>query len=72
MSYTSFPRVMPVLSSEQIVMIAQIFERVCDDCDEPKTSLTAARCAATLIRSYQRGIFEEDLLVDIGHAVLRS
>lgn len=72
MSYIPIHRVMPVLNPEDVAVVARIFERVCADCNEPTSSSVAARCAGTLIRSFQRGIAEEEMLLDIGHAVLRS
>ena len=55
-----------------LAVVARVFDRVCADCNEPTSSSVAARCAGTLIRSFQRGIAEEEMLLDIGHAVLRS
>lgn len=72
MSYTPIHRVLPALNPDDLAVVARVFERVCADCNEPTSTSVAARCAGTLIRSFQRGIAEEEMLLDIGHAVLRS
>ncbi len=72
MSYTPIHRVLPALNPDDLAVVARVFEQVCVDCNEPTSSSVAARCAGTLIRSFQRGIAEEEMLLDIGHAVLRS
>jgi hypothetical protein len=72
MSYTSFSRVSPVLAPEEVAVLIRLFDEVCDDCGASPASERAQRCAGTLIRSFQRGIKDEQMLGDIGRAVLRS
>ncbi len=71
MSYAAFQRVGAQLSPQQITDLQTIFDGVCFECLEDRSSPVANECAAILIRSAQRGILDHDLLRDIGKAVLR-
>lgn len=71
MSYAAFQRVGAQLSPQQITDLQTIFDGVCFECLEDRSSPVANECAAILIRSAQRGILDHDMLRDIGKAVLR-
>jgi len=72
MSYLSFGRIGHELRPEEVSSLQGVFDRICEECSEPKNSGRSQRAAAVLIRSFQRGIEDTDLLVDIGRAVIRS
>ncbi|NTJ43166.1 hypothetical protein G6L28_11225 [Agrobacterium larrymoorei] len=71
MSYAAFQRVGAQLSPQQVTDLQTIFDGVCFECLEDRSSGVANECAAVLIRSAQRGILDHDMLRDIGRAVLR-
>ncbi len=71
MSYAAFQRVGAQLSPQQVTDLQTIFDGVCFECLQDRSSSVANECAAVLIRSAQRGILDHDLLRDIGRAVLR-
>jgi hypothetical protein len=70
LSYIAFDRVGTVLSPTQITDLQQIFDNVCEECGEMRSSHSANECAAVLIRSAQRGILDHDMLHDIARAVI--
>ena len=71
MSYAVFDRVGAQLSPQQVSDLQTIFDGVCFECLEDRSSDAANKCAAVLIRSAQRGILDHDMLRDIGRAVMR-
>jgi len=71
LSYAAFQRVGAQLSPQQVTDLQTIFDGVCFECLQDRSSSVANECAAVLIRSAQRGILDHDLLRDIGRAVLR-
>ena len=71
MSYAAFERVGAQLSPEHITDLQNIFDGVCFECLQDRSSHVANECAAVLIRSAQRGILDHEMLRDIGLAVLR-
>ncbi|NTE87164.1 hypothetical protein G6L37_19170 [Agrobacterium rubi] len=71
MSYVAFQRVGAQLSPQQVTDLQTIFDGVCFECLEDRSSKVANECAAVLIRSAQRGILDHEMLRDIGKAVLR-
>ena len=72
MSYQSFSRIGPTLDTAEISKLASILRQVCEECGEMWKSEKATHCAGVLIRSYQRGIEETEVLLDIGRAVCRA
>jgi hypothetical protein len=72
MSYLPFERVGHNLSPHEVSALQAVFDRICSDCDAPKSSGRSEQAAAVLIRSYQRGIEDPEVLADIGRAVIRS
>ncbi|MVA38029.1 hypothetical protein GOZ89_24140 [Agrobacterium vitis] len=72
MSFASFNRAGAALGPEAVAAVQAVFERVCDEYDESKCSDVAQQTAAVLIRSFQRGIQDPEILADIGRAVMRQ
>ena len=72
MSYLSFGRVGHELSPEEVSNLQTVFDKICEECSEPRDSGKSQQAAAVLIRSFQRGIEDPDQLADIGRAVMRS
>lgn len=72
MSFSSFNRTGPALEAPAISNLQVVFDKVCGEIGEQKSSNAAHQTAAVLIRSYQRGIEDHDMLIDIGRAVIRS
>lgn len=72
MSFSSFNRAGPALAAPAISNIQVVFDKVCLEVGEQKSSRAAHQTAAVLIRSYQRGIEDHEMLIDIGRAVMRA
>jgi hypothetical protein len=72
MSYLAFDRIGHNLHPNEVSDLQLVFDRICKDCKESKSSSRAEQAAAVLIRSYQRGIEDPNVLADIGRAVIRS
>jgi hypothetical protein len=72
MSYLAFDRIGHNLHPNEVSDLQVVFDRICKDCGVSKSNSRAEHAAAVLIRSYQRGIEDPNLLADIGRAVMRS
>lgn len=72
MSFAAFTKPGAVVTPGQLSRLQAVFNRVCDECGEARDSEGAQRAGAVMVRSLQRGIEDDDVLADIGRAVLRS
>lgn len=68
----SFWEMGSVLGPAEMTELQSIFDAACELSGEPKDSERAARAAAILIRSYQRGIVDPLILVHIARTVIRA
>lgn len=72
MSYLSFDRVGSTLDPSDLNLLEKVLERACLERDEARDSNAAKHTAGVLIRSFQRGITDPNILTDIARAVIRQ